>query len=79
MVAVTDIYAAREQPIAGITGKVVVDALVERRPGMPVAWMPSLEEGGAFLAGLARSGDRVVTVGAGDVDRAAAIVLEGLR
>jgi UDP-N-acetylmuramate--alanine ligase len=79
VVAVTDIYPAREQPIAGVTGKLVVDALAERRPGMPVAWMPSLDEGGAFLAGRARRGDRVVTVGAGDVDRAAAIVLETVR
>jgi UDP-N-acetylmuramate--alanine ligase len=79
VVAVTDIYAAREQPIAGVTGKLVVDALVERRPGMPVAWMPCLDEGVAFLAGRARRGDRVVTVGAGDVERAAAIVLETLR
>jgi UDP-N-acetylmuramate--alanine ligase len=79
VVVVTDIYAAREQPLAGVTGKLVVDALVERRPGMTVAWMPSLDEGGAFLAGRARRGDRVVTVGAGDVDRAATIVLEGLQ
>jgi UDP-N-acetylmuramate--alanine ligase len=79
VVAVTDIYPAREQPIPGVTGKLVVDALVERRPGMPAAWMPSLDEGGAFLAGRARRGDRVVTVGAGDVDRACAIVLETLR
>jgi UDP-N-acetylmuramate--alanine ligase len=79
VVAVTDIYPAREQPVAGVTGKLVVDALVERRPGMPVAWMPSLDEGSVFLAGRARQGDRVVTVGAGDVDRAAAIVLETLR
>jgi UDP-N-acetylmuramate--alanine ligase len=78
VVAVTDIYPAREQPIAGVTGKLVVDALVERRPGMRVAWMPSLDEAGAFLAGRARRGDRVVTVGAGDVDRAAAIVLEAM-
>ena len=79
VVAVTDIYPAREQPLAGVTGKLVVDALTEQRPGMPVAWMPSLDEGGAYLAGRARPGDRVVTVGAGDVDRAAGIVLERLR
>jgi UDP-N-acetylmuramate--alanine ligase len=75
-VAVTDIYAAREQPVSGVTGKLVVDALAERRPGMRLAWTPSWEDGARFLAGHARAGDRVLTIGAGDVDRAAPLVLE---
>ena len=78
VVAVTDIYPAREQPVAGVSGKLVVDALAERRPGMEVAWTPSVDEGGAFLARRAQSGDRVVTIGAGDVDRAAGQILEAL-
>ena len=32
-VAVTEIYPAREQPMDGVTGKLVVDALAEARPG----------------------------------------------
>jgi UDP-N-acetylmuramate--alanine ligase len=75
-VAVTDIYAAREAPIAGVSGKLVVDALAELSPGLPVAWTPSVEEGAHYLARLVRPGDRVVTIGAGDVDRAAALLLE---
>lgn len=78
VVAVTDIYAAREQPVEGVSGKLVVDALAERRPGMEIAWTPSVDEGGAFLARRAHSGDRVVTIGAGDVDRAAGLILEAL-
>src|SRR5919197_421914 len=70
-VAVTDVYPAREQPIEGVTGKLVVDALAEVRPGMPLAWTPTVEQGAAFLIATARAGDRLVTVGAGDVDRAA--------
>jgi len=70
-VAVTDVYAAREEPLEGVSGKLVVDALTELRPGMPVAWTPTIEEGATYLAGLLRPGDRVVTIGAGDVDRAA--------
>ena len=34
-VAVIDVYAAREEPTEGVTGKLVVDALAELRPGMP--------------------------------------------
>ena len=77
-VAVTDVYPAREEPVAGVTGKLVVDALAELRPGMPLAWLPTVEEGAAFVAATARAGDRVATVGAGDVDRAAELVLEAL-
>ena len=78
IVAVTDVYPAREQPIEGVTGKLVVDALTDLRPGMLVGWTPSVDEGASFLAGLVRSGDRVVTIGAGDVDRAAGVLLEAL-
>jgi UDP-N-acetylmuramate--alanine ligase len=77
-VAVTDVYAAREEPVAGVTGKLVLDALAELRPGMPLAWTPRVEDGAIFLARRARSGDVVVTIGAGDVDRAAPLVLEEL-
>ncbi len=74
-VAVTDVYAAREEPVEGVTGKLVVEALAELRPGMAIGWTPSVEEGAAYLATRLRSGDRVVTIGAGDVDRAAALLL----
>jgi UDP-N-acetylmuramate--alanine ligase len=77
-VAVTDVYRAREQPVEGVTGKLVVDALAEARPGMELGWTPAVEDGVRFLARRARSGDRVLTLGAGDVDRAAALILEAL-
>ncbi len=77
--AVTEIYAAREEPVDGVTGKLVVDALAELRPGVPVGWMPQLEDAAAFVARRARAGDAVVTIGAGDVDRVARSILELLR
>jgi UDP-N-acetylmuramate--alanine ligase len=75
-VAVVDVYAARERPVAGVSGKLVVDALAERRPGMPLAWTPQCEDGARFLAQRARRGDRVLTMGAGDIDRAAPLLLD---
>jgi UDP-N-acetylmuramate--alanine ligase len=72
---VTDVYAAREDPPGDVTGKDVVDRLCELRPGMPVAWAPTVEEGAALVAALARPSDLVLTIGAGDVDRAAPLVL----
>jgi UDP-N-acetylmuramate--alanine ligase len=73
---VTEIYRAREEPVTGVTGKDVVDAIAELRPGMPLAWTPQVEDGVRFLATRAREGDVVVTVGAGDVDRAVPLLLE---
>jgi len=78
VVAVTDVYRAREKPVEGVTGKLVVDALAETRPGMELGWTPAVEDGVRFLARRARTGDRVLTLGAGDVDRAAALILEAL-
>jgi UDP-N-acetylmuramate--alanine ligase len=74
---VTDVYAAREAPVEGVTGKLVVDRLSEARPGMPIGWTPSVDDGAALLRSLMRPGDVVLTIGAGDVDRAVPALLEG--
>jgi UDP-N-acetylmuramate--alanine ligase len=77
-VAVTSVYAAREEPVEGVDGRLVVEALVAERPGMAVAWAPELEDAVRFLARRARPGDVVLTIGAGDVDRAGPLLLEEL-
>ncbi len=77
-VAVTSVYAAREEPVAGVEGNLVVEELVSERPGMPVAWTPQLEDAVAFLARRVRPGDLVLTIGAGDVDRAGPMLLAEL-
>jgi UDP-N-acetylmuramate--alanine ligase len=75
-VCVTDVYPAREEPIAGVSGRLIVDELAQIRPGMPLGWAPSLDDAVSVLRGWARSGDTVVTLGAGDVDRIAPTLLE---
>ena len=77
-VAVADVYPAREEPVPGVDGKLVVDAIVEARPGVPAAWTPRVEDGVRFVAGRARPGDVVLTIGAGDVDRAVPLLLDAL-
>jgi UDP-N-acetylmuramate--alanine ligase len=75
---VTEIYGAREQPVEGISGKLVVDALAAARPGSGVGWAPGLEDAAVLVARRARAGDLVLTMGAGDVDRAAPMILDWL-
>jgi UDP-N-acetylmuramate--alanine ligase len=77
-VCVTEIYPAREEPLPGVTGRLIVDELAGIRPGMRIGWAPALEDAAALLAGWARSGDTILTLGAGDVDRAAELLLEAL-
>jgi UDP-N-acetylmuramate-alanine ligase len=45
---------------------------------MRIGWAPALEDAARLVAGWARSGDTVLTLGAGDVDRAAPLILEVL-
>jgi UDP-N-acetylmuramate--alanine ligase len=67
-VTVTDIYAAREAPARGVTGKLIVDALSDR--GVLAGWTPSVEQGVARLDRRARKDDVLLVLGAGDVDEA---------
>jgi UDP-N-acetylmuramate--alanine ligase len=67
-VTVTDVYPAREQPVPGVSGKLVVDALSDL--GLLAAYTPTVEQGTARLRRRAASGDVLLVVGAGDVDRA---------
>ena len=67
LVVVTDVYPAREEPIPGVTGKLVADAVCEAVPGRKVAYLPTLEQAAIYIKGEAREGDVVVSLGAGDV------------
>jgi UDP-N-acetylmuramate--alanine ligase len=75
-VAVTEIYPARESPVRDVTGKLVVDALSDL--GRVPAWTPTVEEGVEHVARTVRPGDVVLVIGAGDVDRAPALLREQL-
>jgi UDP-N-acetylmuramate--alanine ligase len=77
-VCVTDVYLAREDPIPGVTGKLVAEALCEARPGMRVGWAPTTAEAVDVLAAWARPEDLALTVGAGDVDTAVPALVERL-
>jgi UDP-N-acetylmuramate--alanine ligase len=65
VVFLADIYAAREAPIAGVTSALIADAL-ERR-GCPPSWSGARANLATALSRHARSGDLILTMGAGDI------------
>ena len=66
-VFLTDIYPAREKPIAGITSDLIAASL--SRAGKPAEWQGSRSELSEALCGFVRTGDVVITIGAGDITR----------
>jgi UDP-N-acetylmuramate--alanine ligase len=69
VVIVTEIYAAREQPIAGVSGRQVADAA--GRAGADARFEPTRAEVGRTVYGVLKAGDVVLTLGAGDITRVA--------
>ncbi|GLC26488.1 UDP-N-acetylmuramate--L-alanine ligase [Roseisolibacter agri] len=66
-VFLTEIYQAREQPIAGVTAGLVEEAA--RAAGRPVTWRGPRDGLAEALASHVAPGDVVLTLGAGDVTR----------
>lgn len=75
-VVVTEIYAAREAPLAGVSGRLVAEAA--RRAGASVAWVPERGALAGELAGSVVAGDVVLTLGAGDITRVGRELLDRL-
>jgi UDP-N-acetylmuramate--alanine ligase len=74
-VLVLDVYAAREDPEPGVTGMIVAAKV----PGGRARFIP---QGGAVaevIAGLAKPGDLVLTMGAGDVTELGPLIVAALR
>ncbi|MBO9568382.1 MAG: UDP-N-acetylmuramate--L-alanine ligase [Cellulomonas iranensis] len=74
-VVVTDVYAAREDPDPEVTGALVVAHVPT--PGKAV-FVPGREDAARAAAALARPGDLLLTVGAGDVTDLGPVVLAEL-
>lgn len=73
-VMVLDVFGAREEPLPGINGALVAQAVTK-----PVHYQPDMSRVGRQVAGLARAGDVVITMGAGDVTMLGSQILDGLR
>ncbi len=73
---VTDVYPAREAPIKGVTGEIVVRAA--RRAGAAVEWIPDKADLVSHLERVATAGDVVITLGAGDITDVGPALIERL-
>src|SRR5690606_25088524 len=76
-VVVMDVCGDREDPIEGITGALVADAISP--DAVKVTYQPVWDEAAPTVAALARPGDVVVTVGCGDVTKVAPKIVDELR
>ena len=66
-IVLMDVYGAGEEPVPGVSGKVLADSVTESLPGRPVAYFPHRAELIGYLLASARPGDLYLTLGAGDV------------
>ena len=66
----TDIYAAREKNLIGISSKMIADQI----PG--AVYCPTLQDVATYLSKIAQQGDLILTVGAGDIYKAGVELLK---
>jgi UDP-N-acetylmuramate--alanine ligase len=80
-VEVLDIYAASEEPIAGVTGEALAKEIAahEDGKGKRVEYAASVGDAVAELVKVAEPGDVVMTLGAGSVSSIAPVLVEALE
>ncbi len=78
VIVVTDVFPAREAPIEGVTGEIVVDAA--RSAGADdVRYVPDVTDLAEALSNILRPGDVLFTLGAGSIESVGAAVLSRLE
>lgn len=70
-VIVTGVYGAREEPMDGVEGHLIVECMAG-----PARFIPDRVEAARALARSAQDGDLLLTMGAGDVSELGALILE---
>jgi UDP-N-acetylmuramate--alanine ligase len=66
-VVLTDVYGFDEPVIPGVSGRLVLRAVLDAHPAQSVVYLPHRADLVRFVPGLARPGDLVLTLGAGDL------------
>jgi UDP-N-acetylmuramate--alanine ligase len=78
LVFVTDVYAASEEPIPGVSGDTIVGAI--RELGRPqVEYIPRRDRLHRVVARTARPGDLLLSLGAGDIHEEASKLVQDLQ
>ena len=82
VIVLTDVYAAGEAPRPGVSGELLVHAVLDARPRARVVYLPRRSDLVAFLTTELRAGDLCLTLGAGDITTLSTELLtswEGVR
>ncbi len=74
----TEIYGAGEDPITGITGEALYQA-IKRQGHLEVEYVAEKSQIVAHLAGRLQAGDMALTLGAGDIYRVGEALVEALK
>lgn len=75
VIVITDIYSAGEEPIPGITGQVVYQAVAARADG-ETYYVERVEDAADLLLNLLREGDLCLSLGAGSITHLSDLVAE---
>lgn len=75
---VTEIFAASEQPIDGVSGELIARMVAEQEPNKLVKFENEWDKITADLTSLAQPNDAILVVGAGDIYKIAAKLLTAL-
>ena len=67
VVVLTDIYPSGTTPIPGVTGKLVVNAVLDAHPRTHMVWLPRRADLVEYLATHLRPGDVSISMGCGDI------------
>jgi UDP-N-acetylmuramate--alanine ligase len=67
VVVLTEIFASGTVPIPGVTGKLVVNAVLDAHPSSRVVWLPRRDDLVTFLSREVRAGDVCISMGCGDI------------
>lgn len=79
LLVVTDVYPEGEAARPGVSGKLIVDAVLDAHPTARVAWMPARSEVISYLSTRLRPGDVCLTLGAGDITSLPDDLIRALR
>ncbi len=78
-VVLTSIYNAGEEPIPGVSGKLIVDEILANNPTRKVSYIPDKGDLTDYLTANVRAGDVVMVMGAGDIGGVCPDLIEHLR